>query len=74
MASVSASSKERSFVLPGATGRKNDLVKDHRRFSQASKGSILFDEKPIHGFVPEKVSLMGIRYVFQIRESLVNSR
>jgi ABC-type branched-subunit amino acid transport system ATPase component len=44
---------------------KTTLLKTIAGFLRPSKGSILFDEKPIHGFVPEKVSLMGIRYVFQ---------
>jgi ABC-type branched-subunit amino acid transport system ATPase component len=44
---------------------KTTLLKTIAGFLKPSKGSILFDEKPIHGFVPEKVSLMGIRYVFQ---------
>jgi ABC-type branched-subunit amino acid transport system ATPase component len=44
---------------------KTTLLKTIAGFLKPSQGSILFDKKPIQGFVPEKVSLMGIRYVFQ---------
>jgi len=44
---------------------KTTLLKTIAGFLKPSRGSILFDQEPIHGFVPEKISLMGIRYVFQ---------
>jgi len=44
---------------------KTTLLKTIAGFLKPSKGSILFDQKPIHGFALEKISLMGIRYVFQ---------
>jgi ABC-type branched-subunit amino acid transport system ATPase component len=44
---------------------KTTLLKTIAGFLKPSQGSILFDKKPIQGFIPEKVSLMGIRYVFQ---------
>jgi ABC-type branched-subunit amino acid transport system ATPase component len=44
---------------------KTTLLKTIAGFLNPSKGSILFEERPIQGSVPEKVSLMGIRYVFQ---------
>jgi len=44
---------------------KTTLLKTIAGFLKPSQGSILFDQKPIQGLVPEKVSIMGIRYVFQ---------
>jgi len=44
---------------------KTTLLKTIAGFLKPSQGSILFDKNPIQGFVPERVSLMGIRYVFQ---------
>jgi len=44
---------------------KTTLLKTIAGFLKPSRGSVLFDQKPIQGLVPEKVSVMGIRYVFQ---------
>jgi ABC-type branched-subunit amino acid transport system ATPase component len=44
---------------------KTTLLKTIAGFLKPSQGSILFDQKPIQGLALEKVSLMGIRYVFQ---------
>lgn len=44
---------------------KTTLLKTIAGFLKPSQGSILFEQKPIQGLSPEKVSIMGIRYVFQ---------
>ena len=44
---------------------KTTLLKTIAGFLKPTQGTILFDKTPIQGVIPEKVSLMGIRYVFQ---------
>jgi len=54
------------ITLIGANGAgKTTLLKTIAGFLKPTQGTILFDKTPIQGSVPERVSLMGIRYVFQ---------
>ncbi len=54
------------ICLVGRNGAgKTTLLKTIAGFLKPSQGSVLFEEKPINGLAPEKISIMGIRYVFQ---------
>jgi ABC-type branched-subunit amino acid transport system ATPase component len=56
---------EVAFIVGRNGAGKTTLLKTIAGFLKPSKGSILFDHQPIQGIPPEKVALMGIRYVFQ---------
>lgn len=56
---------EMVFVAGRNGAGKTTLLKTVAGFLKPSSGSILFREKEITGLAPEKVALMGIRYVFQ---------
>jgi ABC-type branched-subunit amino acid transport system ATPase component len=56
---------EMAFVAGRNGAGKTTLLKSIAGFLKPSSGSILFEEKEITGVAPEKVALMGIRYVFQ---------
>ena len=54
------------ICLVGRNGAgKTTLLKTIAGFLKPSQGSVLFEQKPIQGLAPEKVSFMGIRYGFQ---------
>jgi ABC-type branched-subunit amino acid transport system ATPase component len=44
---------------------KTTLLKSVAGFLHPSKGSIIFDEKPLQRLAPEKVARLGIKYVWQ---------
>jgi ABC-type branched-subunit amino acid transport system ATPase component len=56
---------EMVFVAGRNGAGKTTLLKSVAGFLKPSSGSISFDEKDITGLAPEKVALLGIRYVFQ---------
>ncbi|HEY3277648.1 MAG TPA: ABC transporter ATP-binding protein [Syntrophorhabdaceae bacterium] len=56
---------EMAFVAGRNGAGKTTLLKSVAGFLKPSSGSIFFEEKEITGLAPEKIALMGIRYVFQ---------
>ena len=56
---------EMAFVAGRNGAGKTTLLKSIAGFLKPSQGSILFEGKEIQGTAPEKVALLGIRYVFQ---------
>jgi len=56
---------EMAFIAGRNGAGKTTLLKSIAGFLKPSTGSILFEDKEITGLAPEKVALLGIRYVFQ---------
>jgi len=56
---------EMAFIAGRNGAGKTTLLKSIAGFLKPSTGSILFEGKEIMGLAPEKVALLGIRYVFQ---------
>ncbi len=65
--SVSINIKEGELVcIVGRNGAgKTTLLKTIAGFQHPSKGTIAFDGTPIQAIKPEKIAMMGIKYVFQ---------
>ena len=63
--SIRVEDGEMAFVAGRNGAGKTTLLKSIAGFLKPSAGSILFEEKEIKGMAPEKVALLGIRYVFQ---------
>ncbi len=62
---LSVADGEMAFVAGRNGAGKTTLLKSIAGFLRPSGGSIVFEEKEITGVLPEKIALMGIRYVFQ---------
>lgn len=56
---------EMVFIVGRNGAGKTTLLKTIGGFLKPSKGSILFEDQKMIGYPPERVALMGIRYVFQ---------
>jgi len=55
-----------TVFIAGRNGAgKTTLLKSIAGFLKPSEGSITFDNQSILGLAPEKIALLGIRYVFQ---------
>lgn len=55
-----------TVFIAGRNGAgKTTLLKSIAGFLKPSEGSITFDSQSILGLAPEKIALLGIRYVFQ---------
>jgi ABC-type branched-subunit amino acid transport system ATPase component len=63
--SIRVEDGEMAFIAGRNGAGKTTLLKSIAGFLKPSAGSILFEEKEIKGMAPEKVALLGIRYVFQ---------
>ena len=63
--SIRVENGEMAFIAGRNGAGKTTLLKSIAGFLKPSSGSILFEEKEIIGLAPEKVALLGIRYVFQ---------
>ena len=63
--SLKVENGEMAFIAGRNGAGKTTLLKSIAGFLKPSAGSILFEEKEIMGLAPEKVALLGIRYVFQ---------
>jgi ABC-type branched-subunit amino acid transport system ATPase component len=64
---VSINVKERELVcIVGRNGAgKTTLLKTIGGFITPTKGAVTFEGRPINGMRPDKVALMGVKYVFQ---------
>ena len=64
---VSITVKERELVcIVGRNGAgKTTLLKTIGGFLKPTKGTVAFEERPITGMRPDKVALLGVKYVFQ---------
>jgi branched-chain amino acid transport system ATP-binding protein len=64
---VSVSVAERELVcIVGRNGAgKTTLLKTIGGFITPTRGTVTFEEKPIGGMRPDKVALLGVKYVFQ---------
>jgi ABC-type branched-subunit amino acid transport system ATPase component len=64
---VSINVKERELVcIVGRNGAgKTTLLKTISGFLKPTKGSVTFEGKAINGMRPDKVALLGVKYVFQ---------
>lgn len=60
------------FIAGRNGAGKTTLLKTIAGFMKPASGSVLFDGKEITGVVPEKISLSGIRYVFQDKRVFSN--
>lgn len=60
------------FIAGRNGAGKTTLLKTIAGFMKPSSGSVLFDGKEITGILPEKISLSGIRYVFQDKRVFSN--
>jgi ABC-type branched-subunit amino acid transport system ATPase component len=60
------------FVAGRNGAGKTTLFKSIAGFLKPSSGSILFEGKSIVGLPPEKVALLGIRYIFQDKRVFSN--
>lgn len=60
------------FIAGRNGAGKTTLLKTIAGFMKPSSGSVFFDGKEITGVVPEKISLSGIRYVFQDKRVFSN--
>lgn len=58
-------SGEQVFMVGRNGAGKTTLLKTIAGFLTPIKGSILYDGKEITGMAPEKISSLGIRYIFQ---------
>lgn len=56
---------EQVFIVGRNGAGKTTLLKTIAGFLTPTKGSISFDGQEITGMAPEKISLMGVRYIFQ---------
>jgi len=56
---------EQVFMIGRNGAGKTTLLKTIAGFLAPSKGSIIYDNNDITGFPPEKISALGIRYIFQ---------
>lgn len=63
--SIQVRSGEMVFVAGRNGAGKTTLLKSIAGFIRPVEGSITFEDREIIGVPPEKVALMGIRYVFQ---------
>ena len=64
---VSINVQERELVcIVGRNGAgKTTLLKTIGGFLTPTKGTVTFEERPIGGMRPDKVALLGVKYVFQ---------
>jgi ABC-type branched-subunit amino acid transport system ATPase component len=56
---------EQVFIVGRNGAGKTTLLKTIAGFLTPTKGSISFEGKEITGMAPDKISLMGVRYIFQ---------
>jgi ABC-type branched-subunit amino acid transport system ATPase component len=63
--SIQVENGEMAFIAGRNGAGKTTLLKSIAGFLKPSEGSILFEGKEIKGMAPDKVALLGIRYVFQ---------
>lgn len=72
--SVTINVKEGELIcIVGRNGAgKTTLLKSVAGFLHPSRGSILFDSKPVQAVKPEKVARLGIKYVWQDKRVFVD--
>jgi ABC-type branched-subunit amino acid transport system ATPase component len=63
--SLKVENGEMAFIAGRNGAGKTTLLKSVAGFLKPTAGSIVFEGRDITGLLPEKVALMGIRYVFQ---------
>ena len=63
--SLELSAGEMVFIAGRNGAGKTTFLKSIAGFMKPTRGTITFDDKNIAGLPPEKVALLGIRYVFQ---------
>ncbi|MBP1746058.1 MAG: ABC-type branched-chain amino acid transport system, ATPase component, partial [Deltaproteobacteria bacterium] len=63
---------EMVFIAGRNGAGKTTFLKSIAGFMKPSKGSIMFYDQNIAGLPPEKVALLGIRYVFQDKRVFSN--
>ena len=63
--SLSVADGEMAFIAGRNGAGKTTLLKSVAGFLKPTRGTITFEDRGIAGLAPEKVALLGIRYVFQ---------
>lgn len=69
---LKVSNGEMIFIAGRNGAGKTTLLKTIAGFIKPNSGSIVFEDKNIDGMAPEKVALLGIRYVFQDKRVFSN--
>lgn len=70
--SLEVLSGEMVFIAGRNGAGKTTLLKSIAGFMTPASGSIVFEDKNLAGIPPEKIALMGIRYVFQDKRVFSN--